>query len=145
VIADERRRLVRFAAVGLFGYGLNLVLFAVMVGPAGWDHRVAAAVSTALALCSNFVLNRLWTFDADHAPAASQAWKFAVVSTVAIAVNVVAILLLVDIAGLPKLAGEALAVCCQAPVSYVGNRLWTFAGPPTSGTASDDAHYSSPA
>jgi putative flippase GtrA len=145
VIADERRRVLRFAAVGVFGYGLNLALFAAMVGPAAWDHRVAAAVSTALALCSNFVLNRLWTFDADHAPVASQAWKFAVVSAVAIAVNVVAILLLVDVAGLPELAGEALAVCCQAPVSYVGNRLWTFAGPPTSGTPSGDAHYSSTA
>ena len=145
MIVDERRRLLRFAVVGVFGYGLNLVLFALMVGAAGWDHRVAAAVSTSLALCSNFVLNRLWTFDADHAPATSQAWKFAVVSAVAVTVNVAAILVLVDLAGLPKLAGEALAVCCQAPVSYIGNRLWTFAGPPASDPAIGDAHYSSPA
>jgi putative flippase GtrA len=129
VLADERRRLLRFAAVGLFGYALNLVLFALMVGPAGWDHRVAAAASTSLALCSNFVLNRVWTFDADHTHAGVQAWKFAVVSAVAVAVNVVGILLLVDVLGVPKLAGEAIAVCCQAPVSYVGNRLWTFAAP----------------
>jgi putative flippase GtrA len=140
VLADERRRLVRFAAVGLFGSALSVALFALFVGPAGWDHRLAAAVSTTVALCTTFVINRVWTFDADHTHAGTQAWKFAVVSAVAIGVNVLAILLLVDVAGVPKVLGEALAVCCQAPVSYVGNRLWTFAEPAASG-----ADYSSPA
>jgi putative flippase GtrA len=126
-LAAERQPLLRFAVVGVFGYGLNVVLFALMVGPASWDHRAAAAVSTALALCCNFVLNRLWTFEAGHAHMAGQAWKFATVSVGAIAVNVAAVYILVDLLGLPKVGGEAIAVCFQAPVSYVGNRLWTFA------------------
>jgi putative flippase GtrA len=126
-LAHERRPLVRFALVGVLGYVINLALFAVMVGPADWDHRVAAAASTALALCSNFVLNRAWTFEADHAHPGPQAGKFAIVSAVAVGVNVLAVLVLVDVAGIAKLGGEAIAVGFQAPVSYVGNRIWTFA------------------
>jgi putative flippase GtrA len=119
---------MRFAVVGVFGYAFSLGLFAMMVGPAGWDHRVAAAGSTALALSCTFLLNRVWTFEADHVHAAAQAWKFVAVSVAAVAVNVVAIHLLVELAGIPKVPAEALAVFCfQAPVSYVGNRLWTFA------------------
>jgi dolichol-phosphate mannosyltransferase len=60
-----------------------------------------------------------------------QAVKFAIVSGVAIGVNVLVLWLFADVFGGPKGAGEVLAVGFQAPVSYVGNRIWTFADPTT--------------
>lgn len=129
VAGEERRKLLRFAAVGLFGVLIQLAAFALLLGPAGVGHLVAAALSTAIALCSNFVLNRLWTFDAAHLHMGVQALKFAIVSGVAIGVNVLVVLIVVDGLGAPKGLGEILAVCFQAPVSYVGNRAWTFADP----------------
>jgi putative flippase GtrA len=128
-MADERTKLLRFAAVGLLGVVFQLAAFALLIGPLGVNHLIAAAVSTALALCSNFVLNRLWTFDAAHLHMGVQAAKFAVVSAVAIGVNVLVVLIVVDGLGAPKGLGEVLAVGFQAPVSYVGNRMWTFAQP----------------
>jgi putative flippase GtrA len=145
VADDERRRLARFALVGLLGCVIQIGVFVLAIGPLRLNHLLSAAIATALALCSNFVLNRLWTFDAAHLHMGAQAWKFAVVSAVAIGVNVLVVLILVDGFDLPKGLGEVLAVGFQAPVSYLGNRLWTFAGPPAGGTASGDAHYSSPA
>lgn len=126
---DEHKRVVRFGIVGVAGSGLSVGLFALIVGPVGWDHRVAATLATTIALCTTFLVNRRWTFEADHLHAGHQAWKFAVVSGVAIAVNVLVVMLLVDAIGTAKVLGEVVAVCCQAPVSYVGNRLWTFAEP----------------
>jgi dolichol-phosphate mannosyltransferase len=126
-MAAERTKLLRFAAVGLLGVVFQLAAFALLIGPAGVNHLVAAAVSTALALCSNFVLNRIWTFEAAHLHMGVQAAKFAIVSVVAIGVNVLVVLIVVDGLGAPKGLGEVLAVCFQAPVSYVGNRAWTFA------------------
>jgi dolichol-phosphate mannosyltransferase len=144
-VAGERTRLLRFAAVGLLGCVIQLGVFALAVGPVGWNHLIAAASATALALCSNFVLNRLWTFDAAHLHMGAQAWKFAVVSAVAIGVNVLVVLILVDGLGMAKGLGEVIAVGFQAPVSYLGNRLWTFATPAGNDVAVGDAHYSSPA
>jgi putative flippase GtrA len=140
-VAEERARLVRFAAVGLLGVLFQIAAFAVLIGPVGANHLVAAAAATGMALCSNFVLNRIWTFDAAHLHIGVQAGKFAVVSGVAIGVNVLAVLIIVDGLGAPKGLGEILAVCFQAPVSYVGNRMWTFAGEPAAGVSD----YSSPA
>ena len=118
---------VRFGVVGLSGYAFSVALFAALIGPLGWDHRVAAAAATSVALACTFVVNRAWTFAADDGSAGGQAWRFAVVSAVAVAVNVIAVYVLVDRLGFPKVRGEALAVGLQAPVSYVGNRVWTFA------------------
>jgi putative flippase GtrA len=126
-VAQERTRLLRFAAVGLLGVVFQLAAFALLIGPAGVGHLPAAALATALALCSNFVLNRIWTFDAAHLHMGVQAAKFALVSGVAIGVNVLVVLIVVDGLGVPKGLGEVLAVCFQAPVSYFGNRIWTFA------------------
>lgn len=127
VAPRERRMVARFGIVGLAGYAFSVALFAALVGPLGWDHRVAAAAATSLALACTFVVNRAWTFAAGDRAAGGQAWRFAVVSVVAVGVNVIAVHILVDRLGLPKVRGEALAVGVQAPVSYVGNRVWTFA------------------
>ena len=126
-MAAERTKLLRFAAVGLLGVVFQLAAFLLLTGPVGANHLIAAALSTGLALCSNFVLNRIWTFDAAHLHMGVQAAKFAVVSAVAIGVNVLVVLIVVDGLGAPKGLGEILAVCFQAPVSYFGNRIWTFA------------------
>jgi putative flippase GtrA len=144
-LGDERRRLVRFALVGLFGCVIQIGIFALSIGPLGVNHLLSAAIATALALCSNFVLNRLWTFDAAHLHMGAQAWKFAVVSAVAIGVNVLVVLILVDGFDVPKGLGEVIAVGFQAPVSYLGNRLWTFATPAGDELAVGDSHYSSSA
>jgi putative flippase GtrA len=32
----------------------------------------------------------------------------------------------VDVAGVPELPGQALAVAIALPANFVGNRLWTF-------------------
>jgi dolichol-phosphate mannosyltransferase len=118
---------LRFGIVGLAGYAFSVALFAAFVGSFSWDHRLSAALATSLALACTFAVNRVWTFAADDRAAGGQAWRFAVVSAVAVAVNVIAVHVLVDRLGLPKVGGEALAIGVQAPVSYVGNRVWTFA------------------
>jgi putative flippase GtrA len=130
VPAGERQKLLRFGIVGIGGSVLGIALFSLMVGPLGLDHRVAAALSTSTALSVTFVVNRSWTFEAEHGMARSQAWRFVVVSLVAVGVNVAAVAVLVDLGGVPKVLGAILAVGFQAPVSYVGNRVWTFAGTP---------------
>ena len=42
------------------------------------------------------------------------------------AINLAALYLLVDVAGLPELSGQAVAVAIAMPANFVGNKLWTF-------------------
>jgi putative flippase GtrA len=122
-----RRPVLRFVAVGASGFVFQMSVFWLLTEPLGLGHSLAATVATALALAYSFVLNRAWTFGATHRHMGAQAPKYALVSVGAIAANVGVLWLLVELAGAPKLPSEAIAACFQAPVSYLGNRLWTFA------------------
>src|SRR5262249_30270515 len=120
-------QLARFTAVGASGYLINLAVFALCVHEADIDFRTAAVIAFLVAVTSNFVWNRLWTFDqAREGHARRQAARFLAVSVVAFGVNLAALELLVTVGGLPKLLGQAIAVAAATPCNFIGNKLWTF-------------------
>jgi len=122
------RQVVRFALVGGTGYVVNLVVYAACVHGAGVDYRVAAALAFVVALSTNFVLNRHFTFDArDAGRLHQQAARFLVVSLVSFGVNLLALQVLVDILEVPKVLAQAIAVVVAAPVNFAGQRFWAFA------------------
>jgi dolichol-phosphate mannosyltransferase len=121
----------RFATVGASGYVVNLATFAA-VHAAGAHYRVAATAAFGAAVTSNFLANRHWTFAAAHGPRVHQALRFLVVSIAAFLLGLGVLSLLIELTGLPQLAAQAVAIVVATPLSFLGNRLWTFrpAGPP---------------
>lgn len=122
-------QLVRFGTVGATGYVVNLAVFALAVHGADINYRVAACLAFVVAVLNNFWWNRHWTFDARDGHAGFQAARFFVVSGIAFALNLVILVVLVSVADLPKVPAQALAIACAMPVSFVGNKLWTFRRP----------------
>jgi dolichol-phosphate mannosyltransferase len=51
--------------------------------------------------------------------------RFAVVSAVALAANLVVLRLLVGV-GLGKLVAQAVAIVAVTPLNFLGNKLWSF-------------------
>jgi dolichol-phosphate mannosyltransferase len=117
--------LVRFAAVGASGYVVNLLVFALAVGPADADHRLAALAAWLVAVVNNFLWNRLWTFRARDGHAGFQAARFLAVSVAAFALSLVVLELLVGL-GVPEVPAQAVAIVTATPLSFLGNKLWTF-------------------
>jgi dolichol-phosphate mannosyltransferase len=118
--------LVRFAVVGASGYAVNLATFALCVHPLGIDYRVAAVLAFLVAVTNNFWWNRHWTFGAADGHAGFQAARFFVVSGLAFLVSLGILQLLVDDAGLAKLAAQAVAIAAATPLNFLGNKLWSF-------------------
>ncbi|HVE68843.1 MAG TPA: GtrA family protein [Solirubrobacteraceae bacterium] len=119
-------QLVRFACVGASGYVVNLAVFATAVHFAGLDYRLAAGAAFLVAVTNNFWWNRHWTFDARGGHAGFQAARFFTVSVAAFAFNLAALWLLVGAAGFPEIPAQALAIVLATPVSFAGNKLWSF-------------------
>ena len=119
-------QLVKFGLVGVSGYVLNLVVFALLAEAAGIHHIPAAVLAFCVAVLNNFWWNRHWTFRASAGHAGFQAARFFAVSIVALGVNLVVLQLLVGSAGLADVPSQALAVAVAMPVNFVGNKLWTF-------------------
>lgn len=124
---DNFWQIVRFAAVGAAGYVVNLAVYAVCVHGGRIDYRVAAVLAFMVALSTTFALNRHFTFRAGDGRLHHQAARYLLVCLVGFATNLLALQLLVDVALLPKVAAQAIAVIIAAPVNFAGQRFWTFA------------------
>ena len=120
-------QLLRFGVVGATGTVVNLLVYALAAGPLGWDYRLAALLGFAVAVSNNFALNRIWTFAGATGHAGFQAARFVAVSLAGLAVNLVVLHVLVDGFGTGKLVGQAIAIGAATPMSFVGNKLWSFA------------------
>jgi len=128
--AIESRRLVaiqagRFLAVGGGSYLFNLAVYALGLR-LGLHYLAAAVFAYACGYGLNFFLNRHWTFDVGAVSARGQFMRFTVVSLVALAIDLVLLRTFVEAAGMPRLPAQALAVAIVAPLSFLGNRLWSF-------------------
>jgi putative flippase GtrA len=119
-------QLVRFTCVGASGYVVNLAVFAASVHVLGIDYRVAAVLAFLVAVTNNFLFNRHWTFNARDGHAGFQAARFFAVSLAAFAFNLAILLLLVDTFHVAKVPAQAVAIVIATPISFLGNKLWSF-------------------
>ena len=118
-------QLARFCAVGASGFAVNLAVYAILVHGAGLHYLLAATGSFLVAVTSNYTWNRLWTFRHQRGHVAYQGLRFLVVSTIALAANLVVLYLLVKL-GAGKVPAQAAAIVLVTPLNFVGNKLWSF-------------------
>jgi putative flippase GtrA len=119
-------QLVRFATVGATGYAVNLIVFAICVHVLKIDYKLAAVVAFAISVANNFWWNRHWTFRTKSKHPIEQGAKFFAVSLVTFGFTYVVLVSLVDGAGMPKLVAQAIAIAAGTPLSFVGQKLWSF-------------------
>ncbi len=120
-------QLLKFGLVGASGYLINLAVFVLLAGSLDVHHLVAAIGAFCVAVTSNFVWNRYWTFSATDGHAGFQAVRFFAVSVGALAINLAALEALVHGTSLGDLTAQAIAVALAMPFNFLGNKLWTFA------------------
>jgi putative flippase GtrA len=118
-----RREFVRFCAVGASGYAVNLAVYAALERELG--YVAAAVLSFCVAACSNYVWNRVWTFEARSGSVVFQGLRALGVSLVSLAANQLFLISLVA-AGAGHLAAQAAAILLVTPFSFAANKVWTF-------------------
>src|SRR3954470_9821684 len=120
-------QLIQFGLVGASGFLVNFAVYAACVKGAGLHYLVAAVGAWSVAVTNNFFWNRHWTFrhkrDARHY--ALQWMRFIVVSGASLVPNLLILRILVE-GGMDKILAQVIAVCLVTPISFLGNRLWSF-------------------
>jgi dolichol-phosphate mannosyltransferase len=125
--AGSRGQFLKFCVVGASGYVVNVCAFALALA-LSFHYLVAAGAAFMVAVASNFWWNRSWTFAGAHRALAPQAARFFAVSVVACLVAATLLELLVGPAGVPALAAQPAAIVAVTPLSFLGNRAWSFGG-----------------
>ncbi|HEX8977195.1 MAG TPA: GtrA family protein [Solirubrobacteraceae bacterium] len=122
-------QLGRFVAVGASGYVVNLAVFAACVHLLAVNYKLAAVVSFVVSVLNNFWWNRHWTFMSAKAAThpVQQALRFFAVSLVTFGFSYVILVSLVEGAGMAKVIAQAISIVCATPLSFIGQKLWSFA------------------
>jgi putative flippase GtrA len=121
-----RRQVGRYIAVGLSGYAVQVGSFTAFVHVAGLDYRVAGLLAGLLALVSNFVLHRHWTFEATQGHVGRQVTYYSMISAVLFAAQLAILHLLVTM-DLPDVPAEAASILAVVPVNFLAQRRYSFA------------------
>jgi putative flippase GtrA len=118
------RQLARFLIVGVSNTALTLAVYAVLVR-AGAPPVAASVVAFAAGAVNGFHVNRAWTFRSDRRGLGAGA-RYLIVAGVGLGLNAIGVALALDVAQLPKLAGELAALPPVTLVTFTLSRAWVF-------------------
>ena len=118
-------QLAKFCVVGASGYVVNLGVYALLLNWANLHYTLAATGSFLVAVSSNYLWNRVWTFRHQRGHVAYQGLRFLVVSVAVYGANLLLLTLFVE-AGAGKIVAQAIAVVLVTPLNFLGNKLWSF-------------------
>lgn len=127
ITADKNaRQLVKFILVGLLTTSINFAVYAFLV-LTGVPYLAAAIIAFVLATLNSYTWNRRWTFRAG-AHHNQRLAKFAIVQSIGLGINLLALALLVEYAGLQdhKLIAQLISNAFVVASNYAGNKWWTF-------------------
>jgi len=117
----------KFGIVGLSGAVLNLMVFYLMTRFLGVHYMGSAVVAFVLAATSNYLLNKVWTFNEKIGHKIARKFvQFFVVSIVTLGINLGILFALVENVGIHYMLAQAIAILLSMIFNYVGNKIWTF-------------------
>lgn len=118
----------KFCLVGGIGVLVNLAVLYSLVELAYLWYLHAAIAAFIVAVSSNFILNKIWTFRDKRKgiKALKQYSEFFVVRTIGLLVNLAILYLLVQYGNIWYLAAQFLAVSLATVNNFLGSKYWAF-------------------
>ena len=141
--SKERERFLKFAVVGTIGFGVDTLTYNLVRSGFGLPAELSSVISFVVAVLSNFLFNRFWTYpDSRSKPLVGQLSQFAVVNVVGLLIRTVIFSLihgpLTNLAASltggngipPKVLGENFSLAIVVVVvmfwNFFVNRFWTY-------------------
>lgn len=148
-IANKRslRQAVRFCVVGLFNTIVDYGLFYIFISWANIHKSVAQILSTSVAMCGSYLINRCWTFGKEGRGNFGEIVRFLTINILAMFSVIALTHLFYDILHIESLAnsvlrsagidftfmGDAAIMLCKVAASvfslminFFGNKFWVF-------------------
>lgn len=122
---EDWLQVIPFCVIGAMGAAVNMAVYVGQVHLAHVAPLVAATVAFYVAVAHNYLANRRVTFRHRRGDFVRQGSRFALVSTIALVINLALLAGLLEV--MDSIAAQAVAILLVTPVNFLGNRLWSFA------------------
>jgi dolichol-phosphate mannosyltransferase len=122
-------KFAKFCTVGAFGAVINLAVLYGLTERLGVWYIVSAAVAAGVAVTSNYILNKIWTFryaTFGRTAVAVTYTKFITVSIFGMGINLVVLYLLVDRLHIWYIFSQIIAISVVAVWNWFGSSMWAF-------------------
>lgn len=119
-------QLIRFCLVGASGMGVDFGLTYVLKEWARWNKYVANSLGFVCAATSNYILNRLWTFQSQDPQVVRQYLTFIAIAVVGLILNNTVIWLLNDRLRLNFYLSKLLAIGVVTFWNFFMNYFFNF-------------------
>lgn len=118
----------KFCLVGGLGVLVNLGILYSSVEFLGVWYIFAAMLAFVGAVSSNFILNKIWTFEDRKRgiAVAGQYWKFFITCTSGLLINLAVLYLLVEYGHLWYMLSQLLAIGTALINNFLGSKYWVF-------------------
>jgi len=121
------KEFIKFSVVGGIGTLINLAVLYLLTSVAGIYYLFSAVLSFLVAMTSNFIFNKIWTFkEGIRSNIGKKYLKFGTVSLAALLVNLFFLYLFTSVAGIYYMFSQVLAIGIALIINFLGNKLWTF-------------------
>lgn len=141
--AKERSRFLKFAVVGTIGFVVDFSTYNLVRNLIGVSPEISSVISFAVAIFSNFMFNRYWTYpDSRSKPVVQQIAAFALVNVAGLIIRTVIFSLiheqmaalfariLPDFMISPRVLGENISLAIVVVIvmfwNFFANRYWTY-------------------
>jgi putative flippase GtrA len=120
-------QLAKYGVVGASNTLIGFGIFAICADLLQIQYELSLAIAYLIGGANGYVLNRFWTFrghDADHSTSGG---RYATVQLVAFLINLALLHAAVAWLGIEKNIAQAVSVPLVFALTFVPNRLWSFA------------------
>jgi len=121
---------IKFSVVGTIGMIIDVGILNLLIYFFSVNIYISATISFILAVISNFILNRIWTFNnikTDKKPF-YQFIQFVMVSVIGLGINLLIMYVFIEWAGLWYNWAKIIAIIIVLLWNYFINKIWTFKG-----------------
>jgi len=117
----------KFAFVGLIGTFVNIIMLYLLTEGMSIYYMLSAVISFIVAMTSNFILNKIWTFNEKIKVGMGKKYmQFSLVSIFSLAVNLIFLYLFTEVFGIYYLISQVLSIGITLIINFLGNKIWTF-------------------
>jgi putative flippase GtrA len=122
---DVRRQFLRYGIVAGLGYLLAVSAYSGEL-VIGVPPYVALGIAFVLNGLFNFAMLRVWAFPSSGRSAHSDLLRFCLVAAGSFLVNYATFAVLYSAIGLAAVTAQRVGILVAAPVTFLGNRAWSF-------------------
>lgn len=119
-------KFLKFGIVGLSGTAIDFLFTWICKEKLKWNKFISNSIGFSIAATSNYILNRIWTFESNNPEVSREYLSFFFISSIGLALNNLFVFLFNEKLKFNLYLSKAFAITLVAIWNFIPNYLFTF-------------------